>query len=161
MSVVQRDWSRIVREPESSVPVGSLPLAKNAQYSTSILYVIPGAHKRHELKSANLWKKVNNDQYFLPYGNPIRCIDVEQHVLHMHVYTQSNLCAYQMLSPPTPPRADSTFEEGIVDDSGAQGVGPGVPFCSGARWRGRFWFTLGSERDPLVLFLGIPTMFKH
>ena len=29
-----------------------------------------------------------------------------------------------MLSPPTPPRADSTFEEGIVDDSGAQGVGP-------------------------------------
>ena len=26
---------------------------------------------------------------------------------------------------------------------------------------GRFWFTLGSERDPLVLFLGIAAMFKH
>ena len=86
---------------------------------------------------------------------------LHMHVLHIHVYTQSNLCAYQMLSPPTPPRADSTFEEGIVDDSGAQEVGPGVLFCSGARWRGRFWFTLGSERDLLVLFLGIPTMFKH
>ena len=36
------------------------------------------------------------------------------------------LFAYQMLSPPTPPRADSTFEEGIVDDNGAQGWGLGV-----------------------------------
>ena len=35
-SVVQRKWPRIVREPERSAPVGSLPLAKNAQHSTSI-----------------------------------------------------------------------------------------------------------------------------
>ena len=51
------------------------------------------------------------------------------------------LFAYQMLSPPTPPRADSTFEEGIVDDNGAQGVGPWCAhalFRSGAQWRGRF-----------------------
>ena len=56
------------------------------------------------------------------------------------------------------------FEEGIVDDSGTHGVGPWcahVLFCSDAQWSGRFWFTLGSEHDPLVLFLGIPTMFKH
>ena len=29
-----------------------------------------------------------------------------------------------MLSSPTPPQADSTFEEGIVGDSGTQGVEP-------------------------------------
>jgi len=49
-----------------------------------------------------------------------------------------------MLSPPTPPRADSMFEEGIVDDSGTQGVGPWCAhalFCSGVRWRGWFWST--------------------